>query len=286
MAGIGAMGDLARVNTNVGATNAYNHLKSKNKAIQQHQEHLATGQRVNRASDSPANYVISRKMQSKANSLASAQENIGDAMAAMQEADTALSQIDDIILDMKSLAQQAASDTVGGAERKAIEYEIQQYASEITDIAEDTNWQGNSLLDGDLDWTFQVGEKTEDTIKFSLSSSKDENKGFSAADLDLTDLKSANAEEATATWEKLNKASENILETEEVIGAVINRMDLKSEALSSAETNTQAAISRIRDADIAQEQMSLAKENILQQISLVMLGQSGQAPGAFMTLFR
>ena len=164
MAGIGATGDLARVNSNIGALNTYNHLKRKNKSIQQHQEHLATGQRINRASDSPANYVIARKMTAKQNALSKAQENIGEAVAAMQEADTGLSQMEEIILNMKELAQQASSDTVGLPERVAIEFEINQYAAEITDIAEDTNWQGSKMLDGGLAWTLQVGQKTTDLI--------------------------------------------------------------------------------------------------------------------------
>ncbi|MFP4459471.1 MAG: flagellin [Candidatus Zixiibacteriota bacterium] len=285
MAGIGAMGDLARVNSNIGALNTYNRLKENSKNIQRHQEHLATGQRINRASDSPANYVIARKMTSKQNALAKAQENIGDATAAMQEADTGLAQIHDIVLDMKELAQQAASDTVGPAEREAIEYEINQYASEIEDIAEDTNWQGVKLLDGNLDWTLQVGEKTNDKIEFAVASS-DDGKGFGTEDLELVDLKSGSHDEAVNTWEKLNVAEKKILDAEERIGAVINRMELKTDALNSAATNTAAAISRIRDADIALEQMNLAKENILQQVSMVMLTKTEQAPGQFMSLFR
>ncbi len=286
MAGIGAMGDLAKVNTNIGALNTYTNLKSTNRRISSHQEHLGTGKRINRAADSPANYVIVRKMTAKENALVQAQENVGDAMAAMQEADSALAQIEDIILNMKELAQQAQSDTVGPSEREAIEYEINQYLAEIDDIAEDTNWQGVSLLSGSLDWTLQVGEKSEDTLQFALSSSETEAKGFTAGDLGLVDLQATSSEEAADTWAKLNEAEKSVLACEERIGATINRMRLKEDALVSAQTNTAAAISRIQDTDIAQEQMLLAKENILQQISLVMLTQSAEAPGAFMSLFR
>ena len=287
MAGIGAMGDLGRVNTNIGALNTYTTLKETSKRISAHQEHLGTGKRINRAADSPANYVIVRKMTAKSNALSQAQENIGDAIAAMQEADSALAQIEDIILSMKELAQQAASDTMGPSEREAIEYEINQYVAEIDDIAEDTNWQGVKLLDGNLNWTLQVGEKSTDILEFALSSNDNtENNGFSTNDLDLLDLKTQSSEESQATWEKLNLAETSVLHCEERIGSTINRMRLKENALVSAETNTIAAISRIQDTDIAQEQMLLAKENILQQISLVMLTQSEEAPGAFMSLFR
>ncbi len=286
MAGIGAMGDLAKVNTNIGALNTYGSLKSNTKKLQLHQERLATGKRVNRASDSPANYVITRKMQSKVNALSQAQENIGDALSAMQEADSSLAQMQDIVMEMKTLAQQAATDTMGASEREAIQFEIQQYASEINDIAEDSNWQNEKLLSGNLNWSLQVGASADDTINFSVSSSKSEAKGFSAADLGLDNLQASTAAEAGATWEKLNAAEQKILETEEEIGAVINRMQLKSDALASSETNTIAAISRIQDADIAKEQMDLAKSEILQQISLMMLGKAEEAPGAFMSLFR
>lgn len=286
MAGIGTMGDLARVNTNVGALNTYNHLRQKNKQIMTHQEHLSTGQRINRAADAPANYVITRKMAAKQQALNQAQENIGDAVAAMGEADSALAQIVDVMLEMKSLAQQAQSDTVGISEREAIEFEIQQYSDEIDDIATDTNWQDVPLLNGGIDWKLQVGAKSDDVLSFALSSSDTEQKGFNTQDLGLTDLEATSFEKASVTWEKLNTAMSNVLASQERIGSVINRMGLKEDALNSSEVNTVAAISSIRDADIAHEQMLLAKENILQQISLVMLTQAEQAPGNFMSLFK
>ena len=286
MAGIGTMGDLARVNTNVGALNTYNHLRSKNKQIMTHQERLSTGQRINRSADAPANYVITRKMTAKQQALSQAQENIGDAVAAMSEADSGLTQIVDVMLEMKSLAQQAQSDTVGLSEREAIEFEIQQYAEEIDDIADDTNWQGSKLLSGKIDWKLQVGAKSDDLLRFAFSSSDTEPKGFDTESLGMVDLKATSFEESSATWEKINSAMSKVLSVQEKIGSVINRMDLKQDALNSSEVNTAAAISSIRDADIALEQMNLAKENILQQISLVMLTQAEQAPGNFMSLFK
>lgn len=297
MAGIGAMGDLARINTNVGALNSYNVLTEKNRNIQQHQEHLATGKRINRAADSPANYVIAQKMTAKLNALTQAQENIGEAMAAMQEADSGIAQIHSIMLDMKQLAQQAETDTIGHDEREAIEYEIQQFAKEIDDIAEDTNWQRMQLLEGSVDWTLQVGEKVDDTLVFSLASGTEtvtdeegnvtqKALGFNSKDLGLDNLKSSSHEEAAASWRALNDATKKVLDAEERIGAVINRMSLKEDALVSAAANTSAAISRTVDTDIALSQMNLAKENILQQIALSMLAQNEQAPGAFLSLFR
>ena len=293
MAGIGAKGDIARINTNVGAVNAYNHLRLKNREVQKHQEQLATGRKINRASDSPANYVIAKKLTSKYIALQQAQENLGDAMSALQEADSALAQIQGIMLDMKQLAQQAQTDTMGVNERAALEFEINQYALEINDIAGDTNWFDNVLLDGQIDWVVQVGEKMSDTLQLSLTSgtltSEDgivTTLGFNTDDLGLTDLSTGNAIEAAATWANLTSAETRVLEAEEKIGASINRLQLKSDALRSAEANTEASISRFQDIDIALAQMNLAKANILQQIALQMLTQSEQAPGAFLSLFQ
>ena len=89
--------------------------------ISRYQEQLSTGLKLNRASDSPSSYVIAKKMDSKAQNLGQAQENISQAIGAMSEADTALTQMQGIILNMKLLAQQAAPDTMSIDERKAIE---------------------------------------------------------------------------------------------------------------------------------------------------------------------
>jgi flagellin len=225
-------------------------------------------------------------MTAKASALAQAQENIGNATAAMQEADSALAQIEDIILNMKQLAQQAMSDTIGPEERLAIDYELKQYAAEINDIAGDTNWQGVNLLTGSLDWSLQVGESEVDVIQFRLSASETESRGFDAVSLGISDLEVTSTENAAIVWASLNAAESIILGTEERIGSTINRMNLKNEALISAETNTRAAISRIQDTDIALAQMQLAQDNILQQIALAMLSQTEQAPSAFLNLFK
>jgi flagellin len=115
-----------------------------------------------------------------------------------------LHRVQDIILEMKVLAQQGQSDTIGDSEREAIQYEIRQYADEINDIASDTNWQGVSLLDGTMNWTLQVGEKSSDTIQVSVSSST--GKGFDIASLGLNDLTVTDAKSAAESWAKLNDA--------------------------------------------------------------------------------
>ena len=135
-----AIGDSTRVNTNIAAFNALNALKIINRNLEKSQLKLATGLRINEVSDDPAGFVISRRLIARSKGLSVALDNVGTAKNVLSIAEGGLLSISDILLRMKELVTQAASDTLGSAERAAITSELTELTSEVDDIVSETEF--------------------------------------------------------------------------------------------------------------------------------------------------
>jgi flagellin len=161
-----AQADLTRVASNIGALNSLWALQGINRQLGVHQTRLSTGKRINSASDDPAGLTIATKLKSRSEGLGVALGNIGDAKNLLAVAEGGIGRITDIIISMKNKAAQAASDTMGTAERTAIKEQLTAYANQIDDIVTQTTWNGNALIDGSYETpslTFQTGADAADT---------------------------------------------------------------------------------------------------------------------------
>ena len=138
------------IQTNIASLSAQNALTSTNNTLQRSMERLSTGFRINRAADDAAGLAISQKMQAQIGGLNQAVRNANDGASMIQTAEGALDQVQTMMTRMRNLAVQAASDTNGVDERKAINVEIQQLQSEIDNIANRTTFNGLGLLNGQL----------------------------------------------------------------------------------------------------------------------------------------
>jgi len=163
-----AQADFTRISTNIAALNNLNSLKSINTKLGNAQLRLATGKRINQASDDPAGLTIAMKMNARSESLKSAMGNIGDAKNMLSVAEGGLQQINDLLIEMKSKATQAASDTLGTDERAAIASQLESLAKQINDIVDETKWIGSNLLDGSVNKSLQTGASTGDTTRWLL----------------------------------------------------------------------------------------------------------------------
>jgi flagellin len=139
--------DITRIAGNIGAMNALNSLQGINKQLATYQTRLATGKRINSAADDPAGLSIASKLQFRSEGLKVALGNIGDAKNLLAVAEAGVSRINDILVQMRNKAAQAASDTMGSAERDIIKTQLAAYAAQIDDIAAQTEWNGNKLID-------------------------------------------------------------------------------------------------------------------------------------------
>ncbi|MFN7037786.1 MAG: flagellin, partial [Bellilinea sp.] len=162
--------DITRIAGNIGAMNALNSLQGINKQLAVYQTRLATGKRINSAADDPAGLSIASKLQFRSEGLKVALGNIGDAKNLLAVAEAGVSRINDILVQMRNKAAQAASDTMGSAERDIIKTQLAAYAAQIDDIAAQTEWNGNKLIDASYystALTFQTGYGQNDFTSVS-----------------------------------------------------------------------------------------------------------------------
>ena|SRR6056297_1168881 len=175
-----SFGDLNRVNTNIQSQDSQLSLNRINKSLSENQMRLSTGLRINRAEDDAAGFSIATKLNSRVAGLEQAMSNVGDAKSVLDIAESSFDQTMDSLIEMKSLATQAANDTLGAEERNFIADKIESLGADINEVANQTVFQDFQLLNGatdasgastftdNLSMTFQVGERGADTITTEL----------------------------------------------------------------------------------------------------------------------
>ena len=290
-----AIGDSNRINTNIAAFNALNALKGINRELERSQLKLATGWRINEVSDDPAGFVISKRLEARARGLAVAYDNVGTAKNVLAIAEGGMINIQNILITMKEKVTQAASDTLGSAERNAIKTEIDQLTQEINDIVDETTFNNVSLLDGTyVDKSIQTGEETTSVLLFSIGQPTalggGLGTGLTAPDLmvdstNVSDLVFTAAGSSTALA-NVDNAIEVLAYFLQDVGAKVSRLTVKESTLSISITNTLATKGRIWDADIAREQLDSTKMQILQQTSTAQLAQANVSPQNVLALFQ
>ncbi len=274
-----------RINTNISAQQAYSALNAISREHGIHQLRLATGKRINSASDDPSGYVISKKMEARMRAMSSAVDNVGDAQSVYGVAEGGYQTIADILVTIKEKQARAANGAMGDNELNAIASEINSLAAEIDDIVTSIKFNGVSLFSVDAsgnkyDVVFQVGESLTETLSVAFSADVSSSALFSvvatAGSIVSTDIAGLLVDEA------INTVNVEIGK----IGANVNRLTIKESNLTTAITNTEAAKSRIMDADVAKEQIQVSKLQILQQTSTTQLAQANSAPQNFLSLFK
>ncbi|WP_347357738.1 flagellin [Bdellovibrio sp.] len=265
-----------RVSTNVSALNAQRNLVGSQRAINDSMAKLASGSRINKAADDAAGLAISEGLKAQIRSAAQAQRNANDGISMVQTAEGGLNEIGNIVVRLRELGIQAASDTVGETERGMLNKEVQQLKSEMQRIASVTTWGTTKLLDGSSpSFDFQVGlfnNAEEDRISF--------NAGENVATLDalgLSGVDFSTKEGAQEALAQLDSAQTSISGTRANLGALQNRLTSTVDNLGVAQENLSAANSRIRDTDVAQASSEMTRNNILLQAGTSTLAQANQS---------
>lgn len=270
------IGDFSRIGTNVAALEAQKSLNMVSNKISTNQLRLATGKRINTAEDDAAGFIIGKGLETRSRGLSQALSNIGDAKNTLAIAEGGLQSIVDILQTMKEKSTQAASDTLGADERNAIENQLDDLALEISSIVQkDTTFNGTNLIDGTFTGkVVQVGANAGDTLSVSVTTNHD------AASLSISDanLDVSSATSSSTAIQRIDDAITTVTNSIRSIGSLQARLTTKENTISTSITNTEAAKSRILDADLAKEQLEVTKQQILQQTALVMLAQANVAP--------
>lgn len=264
-----------RIATNVQSLAAQRALGRNTENQNRAMERLSSGSRINRSGDDAAGLAISEKLKSHIRSIRQATRNANDGISLVQTAEGAMNEISNILTRLRELSIQGASDTVGQAERGFIDKEVQSLKSEVDRISSVTEFNGIKLLNGGTpELEIQVGignNKFEDRLSYDSSKIN-----TTLESLGISNVNTMTKVDAQENIMKFDAAISNLNESRSNLGALQNRLQSTINNQMVYRENLEAANSRIRDTDMAEETTELVKNNILTQATVSVLGQANQ----------
>lgn len=263
-----------RISTNVSSITAQRTLRNSQNEIAKSFGQLSTGSRITKSADDAAGLAVSEILKGRIRGFRQASRNANDAISLLQTSEGGLQEISNVIVRLRELGVQAASDTVGQRERLMINTEVQQLVAEADRIAKTTSFASTQLLDGTGDqFQFQIGVEAGENSRIVFNAG-DQNATTAALEIDGIDYSSR--EGAREALTKLDEASIRVNKTRADLGAMQSRMNSTIANLGVQDENLSAANSRIRDADIAKSTAELTRNNILLQAGTSTLAQANQ----------
>lgn len=265
-----------RINTNVASLNAQRNLHGTRNGMNRSLERLSSGQRINRAGDDAAGLAISENLKAQIRGLGQAERNAEDGVSLVQIAEGALGETSNILIRLRELSVQAASDTIGPTERKFLNVEFEQLTSEIDRIANSTEFNRVPLLNGTgAVFDIQIGTRNDpisDRLTFDASSAD-----VNVAALGLNLASVADKISAQNSLSSIDQAIISVSGIRADFGALQNRLQSTINNIQVSVENLSAANSRVRDTDIAAETAELTKQNILMQAGTSVLAQANSS---------
>ncbi|MDH5582065.1 MAG: flagellin [Bdellovibrionales bacterium] len=262
-----------RINTNVVSQSAQRTLSITNQDQAESLTKLSSGKRINKAADDAAGLAISEKLRAKIRGTTQAERNANDGISLIQTAEGGLNEIANILIRLRELSIQSASDTVGNQEREFANLEYEQLKTEIQRISNSTEFNGKKLLNGEGEkYDFQIGifnVPNEDRISYDASVI---NSGVDS--LNISDANVLSKEDAQGSLDPLDTAIQKISGQRAILGAIQNRLGSTINNLQISNENLNAANSRIIDTDYASETSNNVRNNILTQAGTSVLAQA------------
>jgi len=268
------------VQHNLSAINTNRQMGVVTNALQKSTEKLSSGYKINRAADDAAGLSISEKMRSQIRGLNKASDNAQDGISLIQVAEGALNETHSILQRMNELATQAANDTNTSTDRTAIKDEIEQLNEELDRISTTTQFNKKNLLDASFSGKLQVGALQNQTMDLKISTA------VSSTGLKVKNIEVSTNAKAGAAMQSIQDAIESVSKQRSKLGAIQNRLEHTINNLDTNAENTQAAESRIRDTDMADEMVQYSKNNILSQAGQSMLTQANQQTQGVLSLLQ
>ncbi|WP_062050203.1 flagellin [Bacillus sp. JCM 19034] len=268
------------INNNIPALNTHRQMGINQNHMRSSMEKLSSGLRINRAGDDAAGLAISEKMRAQIRGLDQASRNAQDGISMIQTGEGALDETHSILQRMRELAVQAANDTNVEVDREELQKEVAQLIDEIDRIANNTEFNTQTLFNGELAESgvvFHIGANSEQNITVEFAEMTSEALGVNGLEI-------ATQEGADQAITTINEAIEKVSAERSKLGAVQNRLEHTIANLDNASENLQAAESRIRDVDMAREMMEMTRANILSQASQAMLAQANTQPQSVLQL--
>ncbi|WP_027721679.1 flagellin [Maridesulfovibrio zosterae] len=279
------------INNNTMANSAARHLNDSYKALGKSTEKMSSGLRINSSSDDAAGLAVRELMRSDVSTLGQGVRNANDGISMIQTADGALSVVDEKLIRMKELAEQASTGSYTSDQRALIDQEYQAMASEITRIASATDFNGIYLLNGNLDgdeamtihfgtgndsaedkYTVEIGNCTASALGVGNQSALDA--GYTVSTQEAAQAALGALDAAITSKDKIRA---NLGATENRLDATISNLEIQAENLAAAE-------SQISDVDVATEMTNYSKQQIITQAAVSMLSQANSLPQMALSL--
>lgn len=272
-----------RINTNVQSMRAQNSLNKVEANKAETLAKLSSGTRINKAGDDAAGLAISEKLKANIRGTQQASRNAGDGISMIQTAEGGLNEVSNILIRLRELSVQSASDTIGDQERKFSDLEFQQLTQEIERISTSTQFNGKQLLTGEGDTLdFQIGimnDAKNDRLSYRPQDSNARTEALGVGGLGVL-----TKEDSQMNLEKIDDAINKVNSNRANLGALQNRLQSTISNLEVRSENLAAANSRIRDADMAYESAEMTKSNILSSSATSVLAQANNSGSAALKL--
>lgn len=296
-----------RIRTNVQSLVAQRNMGLSTHEVGRATERLSSGYRINRGADDAAGFAISEVLRADIASLNQARRNANDGISLVEVAEGGLSEVNNIMVRLRELSIQAASDTIGARERQYLNQEFFALKDEVDRIAMGTEFNGTRLLTG----MAEIPEEMREDHNFSPLEIQVGKDYFPNADsveaknpvnvirIDMSNLNAFTEGEgslgigntqneegtrvdtkqgAQMSIDKIDKAMQMVAKYRADLGAVQNRLEKTDRSISVQVENLSAAKSRIKDLDFASETANLTQQNILQQAGASVLAQANSQP--------
>jgi len=271
-----------RINTNVASIGAQRVLAKQQARAEHAQLAISSGSRIVKAADDAAGLAISENIRGQLSGIKMARNNSYNAQSLIQVSEGGLNEISNIMIRLRELGVQAASDTVSDVERSFLDQEAQQLVQESDRIAKSTKFGNKALLDGTGgEMEYHVGpfaDEATNVIKYKISADA------TASTLGIDGVSLADKGGARSTLQAVDTALVKMGQMRADFGAVQSRLQSTTSNLDIQYENLSAAKSRISDADIAYESAEMTSANILQQASVGVLAQANQNGAAALKL--
>lgn len=272
-----------RINTNIASINAQRNLRRTRLALNKSLEKLSSGERINRAGDDAAGLAISEHLKAQMRGFKQAGKNAENAISLVQIAEGALSEVSNLLIRLRELAVQSASDTIGTIGRKFLNVEFEQLTAEIDRIANSTEFNNVPLLNGTgAVFDIQIGTRNDpirDRLTFDASSAD-----VNVAALGLNLASVADKVSSQNSLASIDQAITSVSGIRADFGAIQNRLQSTIKNIDVSVENLAAANSRVRDTDVAAETAELTRNQILMSAGTAVVAQANASTKAALDL--
>lgn len=264
-----------RINTNVASIAAQRALTRSQRDADKALRALSSGTKLNQPGGDPAGLAMSEQLRGQIVGIRAAKSNAENAISLVQVAEGGLNEQTNILVRLRELGVQAASDTVSDDERSYLNEEFTQLVEEFDRIAESTTYGSTKLLVGSGDrFEYHVGPNSgsENIISYTMDADS------TASKMGVSGLSVADQDDARDTLGSIDEALNKISAIRASFGSIQSRLTHAQSNLEVQYENVSAARSRISDTDVAEETANLVQATVAQDAGIAVLSQASQLP--------